>query len=136
MYVAITRAEEKLYLTSTKTRYMYGHRDYMLKSRFVAESGFAQEEKKFVFNNATTRTLNNQVDFVKMALKTQQPTLKPTATELGKFKVNQVVRHTRYGEGKIVAIDTDEGTADINFENFGLKTLILELAPIQIIKSE
>ena len=37
MYVAITRARKKLYLTRSKSRYLYGHRDRTLASRFIGE---------------------------------------------------------------------------------------------------
>lgn len=37
MYVAITRAKEKLYLTRSKSRYLYGHRDLTRPSRFLVE---------------------------------------------------------------------------------------------------
>ncbi len=37
MYVAITRARKELYLTRSKSRYLYGHRDRTVPSRFVGE---------------------------------------------------------------------------------------------------
>ena len=37
MYVAITRAKEMLYLTRSKSRYLYGRRDLTVPSRFLAE---------------------------------------------------------------------------------------------------
>lgn len=37
MYVAITRAKEKLYLSRSKSRYLYGRREPTRPSRFVAE---------------------------------------------------------------------------------------------------
>ena len=37
MYVAITRAKEKLYLTRSKSRYLYGRREPSMRSRFVEE---------------------------------------------------------------------------------------------------
>ncbi len=37
MYVAITRAEERLYLTRSKSRYLYGHRSVSGPSRFISE---------------------------------------------------------------------------------------------------
>ena len=37
MYVAITRAREKLYLTRSRSRYLYGHRDLTKPSRFLVE---------------------------------------------------------------------------------------------------
>jgi DNA helicase-2/ATP-dependent DNA helicase PcrA len=37
MYVAITRAEKRLYLTRSKSRYMYGKREPAARSRFLKE---------------------------------------------------------------------------------------------------
>lgn len=37
MYVAITRARKRLYLTRSKSRYLYGHRDRTMPSRFIGE---------------------------------------------------------------------------------------------------
>ena len=37
MYVAITRAEKRLYLTRSKSRYLYGHRSVTQPSRFISE---------------------------------------------------------------------------------------------------
>ncbi len=37
MYVAITRARERLYLTRSKTRYLYGKREPSMRSEFVEE---------------------------------------------------------------------------------------------------
>lgn len=37
MYVAITRARERLYLTRSKSRYLYGHREPSTRSEFVEE---------------------------------------------------------------------------------------------------
>ncbi len=37
MYVAITRAKKRLYLTRSKSRYLYGHREPTIPSRFVLD---------------------------------------------------------------------------------------------------
>ena len=37
MYVAITRAEERLYLTRSRSRYLYGRRDLTVRSQFIDE---------------------------------------------------------------------------------------------------
>ncbi len=37
MYVAITRAKRRIYLTRSKSRYLYGHREPTVRSRFVTE---------------------------------------------------------------------------------------------------
>jgi len=41
MYVAITRARKKLYVTRAKSRFMYGSREKQMPSRFVSEMGLA-----------------------------------------------------------------------------------------------
>lgn len=45
MYVAITRAKKDLFLTSASSRFMYGKRDYTIKSRFLRELDLAPERK-------------------------------------------------------------------------------------------
>ena len=45
MYVAITRARKNLVLTSTSSRFMYGKRDYPVKSRFLYELQLAKERQ-------------------------------------------------------------------------------------------
>ena len=37
MYVAITRAKEKLYITSAKKRMIYGQEQASVQSRFISE---------------------------------------------------------------------------------------------------
>ena len=43
MYVAITRAKENLFLTRSKSRYLYGERSATLQSRFITELSSALE---------------------------------------------------------------------------------------------
>ena len=44
MYVAITRARKDLYLTSCSSRFMYGKRDYSVKSRFLREIEMVKDQ--------------------------------------------------------------------------------------------
>lgn len=44
MYVAVTRARKKLYLTRAKSRFMYGSRDRQAPSRFIKEMGLAKPD--------------------------------------------------------------------------------------------
>ena len=45
MYVAITRARKKLYVTRAKSRFMYGSRERQAPSRFIKEMGLATFEQ-------------------------------------------------------------------------------------------
>ena len=55
MYVAVTRAEKELVLTSSESRFLYGKREYSPKSRFLYELDLAKERKikpaQFSYNN-------------------------------------------------------------------------------------
>ena len=44
MYVAITRAKKKLYLTNAKSRFMYGKREPSVASRFLKELGMIKDK--------------------------------------------------------------------------------------------
>lgn len=47
MYVAITRAREHLYLTRSKSRYLYGKREMTMPSRFIGELGFESSRSPY-----------------------------------------------------------------------------------------
>ena len=151
MYVAITRAEERLYLTYTNSRFMYGRRQYTMPSRFLKEVGYAPKLKTPVYDNgyatfSNSFTKNNYtyesksfensasfgigVDNLKNTVSTQNQS--KSGKDVSIYKVGQSVLHTRFGLGKIIAI---KGTdADIKFDKLGVKTLILTLAPLEIIE--
>lgn len=44
MYVAITRARKKLFITNARSRFMYGKRDMTIPSRFLKEIGLAKDK--------------------------------------------------------------------------------------------
>lgn len=50
------------------------------------------------------------------------------------YQVGQKVEHPKFGEGIILQISSDHLVGDIDFENFGKKSLMLELAPLTIIE--
>lgn len=53
MYVAVTRARDRLYLTRANSRYMYGSREYMTQSRFLKEA-------QRILNPSATATLQRE----------------------------------------------------------------------------
>ena len=48
-YVAFTRAGEKLFVSSCKTRFLYGRRAYQAESQFIAESGLSEPKPQKLF---------------------------------------------------------------------------------------
>ena len=52
------------------------------------------------------------------------------------YQIGQLVLHPKFGIGTINNIDSTCKFADINFKEFGNKTLLLEIAPLKIIKGK
>ena len=135
MYVAITRAEEKLFLTRTKCRYLYGKRDFSNPSRFLTELGLENGPSMPKIYSQPKTYSSFKVENFKQQSQFNPTSPKPFATpkkDLSIFRVGQSVTHARFGEGKIISIDVVDRCADINFEDFGTKTLMLDIAPLEI----
>ena len=161
MYVAITRAEDVLFMSQCSKRYLYGGSQYQMPSRFVRELGLLSvQEKKPAsafgtgfgggyrndysssnFNSIPKRTtvsveqpqqqksLFNPNNFMKSERKEEKP-----SKDVSVYQVGQKVSHPKYGDGEIVQITPDGLVGDIVFEDFGKKSLMLELAPLEIIE--
>lgn len=153
MYVAITRAEQRLYLTNAKSRFMYGRRDYMLPSKFLTEAEIAtrsQTTHNFgsatydSSNNAHTKNTYNFAGYEKSKVSFSMPTstfgssifATQKSSSLSQFKVGVQVLHTKFGIGNIKSIDDASKLATVEFKDFGVKTLSLEFAPLKVIKGE
>lgn len=139
MYVALTRAEELLYLTYATKRYLYRESQYQSISRFCKELGLYQEKARESIKPQFSSVINQPSfsQFEKARLfnhnminKKEEKPLKDVTI----YKVGQIVSHPRFGEGEIVEISEDGLVGDIIFEDFGKKSLMLELAPLEIIK--
>lgn len=65
MYVGVTRAEEKLYITSAKRRQMWGEYKYYNPSRFVDEIPYNLIESISSTGHTTGRTFQNAVKTIK-----------------------------------------------------------------------
>lgn len=160
MYVAITRAKENLMLSSCKTRYLYGKRDYERASRFLREIDLAPAEESImpefsVFqNNRYGQQFGNysnqyQTKVEKVSYKEPEkskydynPQIKTKFDEYvekrapkanNEFEVGQTVLHPKFGVGKIISIDGGK-FADIDFGKIGVKSIMLEISPLKVLK--
>ncbi|MBP2069774.1 ATP-dependent helicase [Anaerococcus nagyae] len=136
-YVAITRAREKLYLTSSQLRRSYGKPIYYKTSRFVDEirENIKELENK-TFNSFSSKSYEKSSNEDYMREKTRQSVLN---TKLRKnensdetYQVGDKIMHSKWGEGMIVQVkESNEGNElVVAFDKKGLKKLNQDYAPI------
>ena len=155
MYVAITRARKNLVLTSTSSRFMYGKRDYPVKSRFLTEldlvkptqinSGFSAynnnnyQSNKAGFGNAGIRNNGGNMNTLQTNNTKSfnytfgKDTVEKKAVDFSKCKVGAKVVHPKFGEGTITEVTPNSSNhcVKIKFETVGEKLLSLDYAPIE-----
>ncbi len=124
MYVAITRARTRLYLSFAQTRMLHGQTRYNVASRFLDE---LPEE---VVKRLTLRPGHARFDDVAWA---PQPAKAGKAKTPGHgFRIGQSVLHPKFGQGVIVNAEGSGSDArlQINFGKQGMKWLALEYAKL------
>ncbi len=117
MYVAVTRAKERLYLTCAKNRYMFGQSKPTLISEFFSDVDDFVKPKE----NVVSRPV----------MQSNGLTCNAKNSNLSKFEKGQKVRHRVFGEGVIILIKGEN--ADVAFKGVGIKTLSLKFAPLEVI---
>lgn len=157
MYVAITRARERLYLTRSKSRYLYGHRDLTKPSRFLLElepvlgRSVRQQTPYYAANNFRNYTDYGEERSKGRALYTADDDFPSQAQSSsfkafwggakksgqkqndGKYTVGMRVRHPKFGVGMIVAVKNGGTVINVAFEGQGIKELSASLAPLTIL---
>ena len=145
MYVAITRARKRLYLSFSQTRMLHGQTRYNVKSRFIEElpesalkwitprhqgfgSGF---QRDYQAAWARGSGLHSIVGVGKVGGLPSAPALTPKAPSHG-LRSGQGVFHTKFGEGVIVTLEGsgDDARAQVNFGRHGMKWLALSVAKL------
>ncbi len=141
-YVGMTRAREKLILTSAQYRVSYGHGDFTRESMFIGEI----DHKLLDVIGETykpTRRIDDRLEignsildgFAKKSpvkpydpLRFAKQQVKKTASG-GEFMEGDQVTHPKFGHG--IVIDVTTSTVTVNFDEFGVKKLALGMAPIK-----
>jgi DNA helicase II / ATP-dependent DNA helicase PcrA len=133
MYVAITRAKKRLYMSFSQTRMLHGQTRYNMKSRFFDE--LPEESLKWLSPKVQHHWSANQrrpawdvvADFE--ANKVAQNFSKK---DIG-WRIGESVFHQKFGEGVIVNIEGGgaNARANINFGRHGMKLLDLGIAKLE-----
>ena len=137
MYVAITRARRRLYLTFAQSRMLHGQTHYGVVSSFLRELPEAllhwitpRVSARRTFAGGSQET-NSYVN----AFAAHPAAPKPHNSPDSVWRIGQRVFHQKFGEG--VVTDTEgggsEGRVQVNFKRAGSKWLALEYAKLAAI---
>jgi DNA helicase-2/ATP-dependent DNA helicase PcrA len=140
MYVAITRARQRLYLSFSQTRMLHGQTRYNMKSRFFEElpqgalkwltprmgqSGFRTARSGY---SGASAWADDTLPAVSNAPRWSEVR---RAEETG-FRIGQSVAHAKFGEGVVIKLEGSgsDARATINFGKSGIKVLALGIAKL------
>jgi DNA helicase-2/ATP-dependent DNA helicase PcrA len=123
MYVAVTRARQRLYLSYAQSRLLHGQVRYGIPSRFLDE--IPEELLKRL--NARPTAANTY---------TPAPSMGGTTTSKTNpmpWKIGQSVAHSKFGQGVVVSYEgnANDLRVQVNFGKEGLKWLALEYAKLE-----
>ncbi len=143
MYVAITRARQRLYLSHSQTRLLHGQTRYNVRSRFFDElpegalkwltpkhQNFGGSAFGFGAGYATSRGASapahgSSGTFASPAVPVQK-------SPSHGLRNGMKVFHNKFGEGTVLSIEGqgDDARAQINFPRHGIKWLALAVAKL------
>ena len=136
MYVALTRARRRLYLSFAQSRMLHGQTRYGIPSRFLHEIPEALMKRvgpRFNVQSSMFKVSGSVADAGRSGTTTlnfEPGTLNgPHGTQ---WRVGQSVVHPRFGAGVIVNAEGHGADARVlvNFRSGGLKWLVLEYAKL------
>ncbi len=136
MYVAITRARRRLYLSFAQSRMLHGQVNYGMASSFLRE---LPEEllhwltPRVAQRNAFAANYQNANPFQPPLVRGGAPASPLTRGDQGGlWQIGQAVIHTKFGEGMIVNLEGGGADArvQVNFRKAGVKWLALEYAKL------
>ena len=137
MYVAMTRARQRLYISFTQSRMLHGQVRYNLRSRFLEEipEGLTKwltppSPRRSFVSEPSTRYYNPGAAKPAMASMPPPPPMK--SRDLGGLSIGQSVQHARFGDGVIVAAEGsgNDARVQVKFETAGAKWLMLAVAKL------
>jgi len=137
MYVAITRARKRLYMSFAQTRMLHGQTRYNMRSRFFDE--LPEDSLKWLSPRVQPQWLSGAqkaawVDVPESGNNQIAQTFS-SRKDTG-WRVGQSVLHQKFGEGVIVNIEGSgtQARASINFGKSGMKLLDLGVAKLERIE--
>jgi DNA helicase-2/ATP-dependent DNA helicase PcrA len=143
-YVGMTRAEDRLYLTSSRYRRTFGTMEPMLSeiSRFLREipseliDGLSEPElfrpeprERSTFSGDSYNTVDAVQSFLKKKVASRP------GPRTGAWKQGTRVKHPKYGVGTVLRTEGNGADAKltVSFNNYGLKKLVAKYASLEVV---
>jgi DNA helicase-2/ATP-dependent DNA helicase PcrA len=149
MYVAITRARQRLNLSFSQTRMLHGQTRYNLRSRFFDElpegaltwltprragfgSGYARDYQAAWARGSGLHSIVGAGRVEKGPMGTPRIEAPRAAAETSPWRPGQGVFHNKFGKGVIVTLEGsgEDARAQVNFGRHGVKWLALAVAKL------
>ena len=134
MYVAITRARRRLYLSFAQSRMLHGQVNYGMASSFLRE---LPDNLLHWLTPRVTERSRFAVPGHSIPLAFSHATAKneSVSTGAGLWHCGQAVIHPKFGEGMIVSLEGSgpDARVQVNFRKAGVKWLALEYAKLTAI---
>ncbi|MGZ8982009.1 MAG: 3'-5' exonuclease, partial [Burkholderiaceae bacterium] len=131
MYVAITRARRRLYVSLAQSRLLHGQTRYGIKSRFLEE--LPENAVKWLTPRVAAYGGGRFGQWHDAGVKPAAPAATVVRSQpTHGFRVGQSVRHAKFGEGVIVNLEGggDDARVQVNFGVHGVKWLLLGVAKL------
>ena len=137
-YVAITRAREKLFVTSASRRMLFGQTQHNVTSRFIKEIGreliikndnaSAVKSRLEESDNSVTEVRSSSLQ-QQLAREKRQTGVKETAV----YEIGERVAHSIFGEGTILSVTSmsNDSMLEIAFEKVGTKKIMANYAKLR-----
>ncbi len=162
-YVAVTRAEENLFISYARQRYKWGKLEFCNPSRFIEEIDTVyldtpEEKDLSFFDDDPVSKINHTIKRVQSPVQkgfrnpvvnstefsNKLKKLREVKKELSEFdgsppseiQAGMTVEHQRFGKGKVLQVEGQIPNlkATVFFQNTGQKQLLLKFAKLKIIR--
>jgi DNA helicase-2/ATP-dependent DNA helicase PcrA len=126
MYVAVTRARQRLYLSHAQSRMLHGKVRYGIASRFLDEIPEALLTR---LNSKPVAKSGRDYNAMPAIMSAQQSASQKNAMP---WKIGQQVAHAKFGNGVVVSYEgnASDMRVQVNFGHQGLKWLAMEFAKL------
>ncbi len=139
-YVGITRAQERLYCTWARKRWMYGSEQRSRPSRFLKEANLLDEQEVRdddpFRSEAPTATGGSETEpattpSTSTGTSSGGSTSSHEESEVPELAEGDVVRHPKFGRGEVLSVNDSGRQAEIEFDGVGTKRLALGYARLE-----